>query len=194
MNIVIPMVGIGKRFLRAGYTTHKPLITVDGMPIIQHIVNKFSKDDLFIFGVNQDCAQSTPMVPLLKKIAPHGTIVPMPYQEKGVVAVLARLFSYIPDDEEVIVNYCDFSWQWDYEDFKKKIGSYHPEGAVICYIGLHPHLLSSNLYATLDVPPDGLWMREIKEKHSWHADKTQDWTSSGTYYFKVGADLKKYCS
>ena len=41
MHIVIPMSGIGKRFINAGYLDPKPLITVEGKPIIQHIVISF---------------------------------------------------------------------------------------------------------------------------------------------------------
>ena len=34
MKIIIPMSGIGKRFIDAGYKDPKPLISVDGVPII----------------------------------------------------------------------------------------------------------------------------------------------------------------
>jgi hypothetical protein len=53
-------------------------------------------------------------------------------------------------------------------------------------------LTGSNQYAAL--LSDGRWMVAIREKHSWHPDKKEDWTSSGTYYFKRGRDLKRYCT
>ena len=49
MQIVIPMSGYGERFRAAGYTVPKPLIEVEGKPIIQHVVEMFSNDDDFIF-------------------------------------------------------------------------------------------------------------------------------------------------
>ena len=50
MQIVIPMSGLGERFVEAGYSVPKPLIEVDGIPIIQHVVNLFpgSTDVKFI--------------------------------------------------------------------------------------------------------------------------------------------------
>ncbi len=49
MQIIIPMSGFGERFRKAGYKIPKPLIEVDGKPIIQYIVEMFSKEDDFIF-------------------------------------------------------------------------------------------------------------------------------------------------
>ena len=50
MKIVIPMSGSGTRFLKAGYTVPKPLIEVDGKPLIEHVVNMYpgEKDIIFI--------------------------------------------------------------------------------------------------------------------------------------------------
>ena len=36
MHIIVPMSGIGKRFIDAGYKDPKPLIVIDGKPIIEH--------------------------------------------------------------------------------------------------------------------------------------------------------------
>jgi UTP-glucose-1-phosphate uridylyltransferase len=49
MNILIPMSGTGSRFVKAGYTIIKPLVPVFEKPIIKYIIEKFSKDDNFIF-------------------------------------------------------------------------------------------------------------------------------------------------
>jgi len=190
MKIVIPMAGMGKRFLKAGYLVPKPLIEVDGYPIIEHVVRNFSPDDRFIFGVNQEHFQGENLEALFQKIAPQHRAIAMPYQEAGVIAVVQRLFAEIADGEPAVVNYCDFSWVWDYTHFKRTMQETNCDGAVVCYRGFHPHLLGPNQYATLDA--DGLWMKEILEKHSWHDNKQQDWTSSGTYYFKKGAHIKKY--
>ena len=51
--IVIPMSGLGKRFVEMGYKDPKPLIIVDGLPIIEHVVNLFDKkNDKYIFICN----------------------------------------------------------------------------------------------------------------------------------------------
>lgn len=191
MKILIPMSGQGKRFLRADYKIPKTLLEAEGMPVVEHVVRRFSPRDHFVFGVNEEHLARTNLSAVLERIAPQKTLVSMPYPEGGVIATLTKMLENVSGDEPVIVNYCDFSWVWDYEDFKKKVSESGCDGAVVCYRGFHPHLLGPNLYATLDT--EGPWMKEIREKHSWHPDKREDWTSSGTYYFKSVLDLKHYC-
>ena len=50
IQLIIPMSGIGKRFIDAGYEKTKSLIDVDGYPIIKHVVDLFPgvKDVIFI--------------------------------------------------------------------------------------------------------------------------------------------------
>ena len=190
MKILIPMAGKGQRFLEAGYTIPKHLITVDDKPIIEHIVNNFSKDDYFIFGCNEEELKNIDIVKLTKKIAPKNQIVSMPYKKGGPIYGLSIMKNHIQDDEPIIVNYCDFSWVWNYDDFKRKVVESNCDGAIVCYTGFHPHLLGTNKYATVD--ENGLWMKEIREKYSWHKKNTDDYSSSGTYYFKKGIFIKKY--
>ena len=43
MQLIIPMSGLGKRFVEAGYALPKPMISVDGFPMIKHVVDLFPK-------------------------------------------------------------------------------------------------------------------------------------------------------
>ena len=49
MNVIIPMAGKGKRFVDAGYSFPKPLIDVNGKPMIQVIVENLNLDANHIF-------------------------------------------------------------------------------------------------------------------------------------------------
>ena len=49
MQIVIPMSGYGERFRAAGYTVPKPLIEIDGKPIIEYVVGMFPGENDFLF-------------------------------------------------------------------------------------------------------------------------------------------------
>ena len=77
MQIVIPMSGFGERFRVAGYTVPKPLIEVEGKPIIQHVVEMFSDEDDFIFICNEDHLSNHKyrMQEILESISPSGRIV-----------------------------------------------------------------------------------------------------------------------
>ena len=48
------MSGFGERFRRVGYTVPKPLIEIEGKPIIAHVIDMFPNEMDFIFICNQD--------------------------------------------------------------------------------------------------------------------------------------------
>ena len=61
MHIVIPMSGIGKRFIDAGYTEPKPLIVIDNKPIIEHVCDLFPGESKFTFICNSKHLSKTNM-------------------------------------------------------------------------------------------------------------------------------------
>ena len=71
MQIIIPMSGFGERFRRAGYSLPKPLIPIDGKPIIAHVIDMFRETD-FLFICNQDHLdnRTTRCEPRLNAIVP----------------------------------------------------------------------------------------------------------------------------
>jgi len=184
------MSGIGKRFIDAGYKDPKPLIKVDGKPIIEHVVNLFPGEQNFIFICNSDHLEKTNMREILERIAPHGKIVEIARHKKGPVFAVSQFFDLLDNNDETIVNYCDFSTYWDYENFLYQTRTCNADGAIAAYKGFHPHMLGTTNYAFMR--NDQQWMLEIKEKEPFTNDRMQEYASNGTYYFKNGAIVKKY--
>ncbi|MGB2761384.1 MAG: NTP transferase domain-containing protein [Maribacter stanieri] len=190
MKIVIPMSGMGNRFVIAGYQTPKPLIEMDGISIIEHIVKMFPGEEDFVFICNSKHLEETSMRAVLRKIAPKGKIVEIPPHKKGPVYAVQYIESLIDDDEEVIVNYCDFSCYWNYADFLEHTRTRNADGAVPAYKGFHPHMLGTTNYAFMR--DEKQWMLEIKEKEPFTDNRMDEYASMGTYYFKKGSYVKKY--
>lgn len=190
MQIVIPMSGVGKRFLDAGYLDPKPLIRVDGRPIIEHVVQLFPGETRFLFICNEDHLNSTPIREVLQRIAPQGRILSIPSHKKGPVFAVSQVFSAINDDDEVIVNYCDFGKFWDFTDFLRHTRARRAAGAISAYRGFHPHMLGTTNYAFLRDHEQ--WMLEIREKQPFTNRRMDEFASDGTYYFQSGRLMKKY--
>ena len=192
MHIIIPMSGKGQRFIDAGYEVPKPLIKVDGKPIIEHVCDLFPDENKFTFICNSIHLAETNMTEVLKSIKPKANIVEIPSHKKGPVYAVSLVSNLIKDDEEVIVNYCDFGTYWDYEDFLKHTRSRDADGAIPAYKGFHPHMLGSTNYAFMR--DEQQWMLEIKEKEPFTNNRMEEYASNGTYYFKKGLYVKKYFS
>ena len=192
MQIVIPMSGFGERFRRDGYSVPKPLIEVDGKPIIQHVIEMFPGEEKFIFICNKNHLQDSryKMKEILSDICPSGTIVAIPEHKLGPVYAVLQAIEVVDLGEPTIVNYCDFTCYWDYQHFKKFVGNKNCDGAIPSYRDFHPHTLWNNNYAY--IKEEDLCVLDIQEKKPFTSNPLQEFASSGTYYFKSGQMMKKY--
>lgn len=188
MKIIIPMSGRGRRFQRAGYTLPKPLIPVEGRPIIQHVVERFAPDDTFIFICNREQLDQFPLETTLCTIAPGCEIISIEPHHLGPVHAVLQVKELLRPDEPYVVNYCDFSWRWDYAHFRRTMAQVACDGSVVTYTGFHPSLLNGNRYAGVRAQGDQ-WAAEIREKHSFTTDPMASHHSTGTYYFRRGEFL-----
>ena len=192
MQIIIPMSGIGKRFQDAGYKDIKPLIKIHGKPIIEWVVNLFPGDNEFIFICREEHLEKTNLRNELNRIKPSGVIIPIASHKLGSVYAVSKVFDLIKDNEEIIINYCDFFQIWDFNHFRKTVNEKKVAGAIPCYTGFHPHLLHpENVYASCKKNALS-HLIEIREKYSFESDKTKTSHSGGTYYFSKGSYVKKY--
>lgn len=190
-HTIIPMSGLGSRFVAAGYKDVKPLIPVHGRPIIAWVLDMVPTDKV-TFICRPSHLESTPMREVLAKLCPHGQIVLAPENRTGPVGHIMHVQNILDDAEPVLVSYCDYYMHWDYAAFLKECATRGCDGAVPNYTGFHPNLIpEKNVYASSRVDANGN-MLEIREKHSFEADKTQALHSPGMYWYKSGALFKKY--
>jgi len=193
MKIVIPMAGMGFRFVRAGYDVPKPLIEVEGKPMIEHVVNMFPGERDFVFICNSEHLERTPMRSVLKRVAPGGQIVEVAPHKLGPVYSVLQAKDLIDDEEPVIVNYCDFSVFWDYSAFKQEMMQDKKcVAGLTAFKGFHPPHSTDELYYAYIKENNG-YVQEIREKISFTNDKNQEYAGTGTHYFAKGKILKDYC-
>lgn len=185
------MSGMSSRFAAVGYKVPKYLIEVDGKKIIEHIVNLYPKNSEFLFIINDKHKNETNIIEILENLVDNKKIVTIERHKKGPVFSVSEFDNLIDDDEQVIVNYCDFSMYWDYDDFKNFVDNTECDGCVICYTGFHPHMLGGDNYAFCRVDENNKIL-EVREKQPFTDNKMSEFASTGTYYFKKGSYVKEY--
>jgi len=183
MQIIIPMSGFGERFRSAGYSIPKPLIHIDGKPIIAHVVDMFPSETDFIFICNQEHLneQSYRMEAILNEYCPLGRIFGIPPHKLGPINAVLQAKHLLDLTKPVVVNYCDFTCYWDWHHFKRFVVKTACSGAIPAYKGFHPHSLGSTNYAYMREAYG--WVLDIQEKQPYTKNRMEEYTSSGTYYF-----------
>ena len=186
------MSGFGERFRKAGYTVPKPMIPVDGKPIVAHVVDMFPGESDFLFICNQDHLDNPEYAirETLTKYCPTGTVVGIPPHKLGPVYAAWCVADLIRRDVPVVLNYCDFTCYWDWEEFKKFTAETACDGAIPSYRYFHPHLLGSTYYAYQQEAYG--WVQAIQEKQPYTSTPMNEYASSGTYYFRTGQKMLDY--
>ncbi|MFZ2738209.1 MAG: sugar phosphate nucleotidyltransferase [Burkholderiaceae bacterium] len=189
MKIVIPMSGFGERFRKAGYTVPKPLIEIDGKPIIAHVIDMFPGETDFIFICNQDHLDvpGYRMETILRQYCPTGKIVGIAPHKLGPNHAVRQVEHLIDPAQPVVINYCDFTCYWDWQHFKQFVGATACAGCIPAYKGFHPHTLGSTNYAYMR-EANG-WVLDIQEKQPYTSNRMEEYASSGTYYFSSGRTM-----
>lgn len=198
MQIVVPMSGFGERFRRAGFTVPKPLIEVEGKPIVSHVMDLFPGETDFVFVCNRDHldAPEFAMAERLMRDCPTGRIVGIAPHKLGPVNAVMQALDALDPAKPIIVNYCDFTAVWDYAAFLRDVADSGCDGAIPCYTGFHPHMTGSTNYAYVRTEPmaasDGRTrprVLAIQEKQPYTDQPMREYASSGTYYFSSAAKM-----
>lgn len=186
------MSGVGERFRQAGYRVPKPLIEIDGKPIVQYVAEMFPGETDFIFVCNREhlADPNLSMRQTLDRICPRAKVVAIAPHKLGPVHTVLQAIDAVDPLQPTIVNYCDFTCDWDYGDFRKQVNASGCDGAIPCYRGFHPHTVWSSYYAY--VRESGLRALDVQEKQPFTPNPREEFASSGTYYFRTGALMRQY--
>lgn len=121
---------------------------------------------------------------ILESIANETVVVAIDPHKLGPVHAVMQALDQVDLQSPVIVNYADFTCRWDFSEFVSFVEADQLAGAVPAYRGFHPHSGGSTNYAYIQ-EKDGV-LTAIREKQPFTEHKTEEFASSGTYYFRTG--------
>lgn len=173
MNIIIPMAGEGTRFPRDSYKIPKPLIEIQGQPMIQRAVESLNLPGKYHFVVRKDSYYDQ-VCSLLHKILPDPKIISVEETTQGPAASCLLFKDFINNEEELVVVNCDQIMWWDSELFLSTARYYKYDGVIVTYSTTTP----KNSYARIN--RNG-FVEEIKEK-----EVISDISLNGIHYWRKG--------
>jgi dTDP-glucose pyrophosphorylase len=180
LNVLIPMAGAGTRFQQAGYTFPKPLIDVEGKPMIQVVVENLNIDANFIFVVQKEHREKYNLDALLNLITPNCKIIDIDHVTEGAACTALLAKDYINNDNPLFFANSDQFVEWDSNEFMYKMNETNADGGIITFKSTHPK------WSFAKVNDKGL-VTEVAEKNP-----ISDLATVGFYYWKHGSDFIKY--
>ena len=178
MNIVIPMAGLGSRFKIAGVETPKPLILVDGEPMIEWSVNTLDIQGNYIFITRKYKSEklNQQLNAILKTLKPNCKIICIDSITRGAAETCLAAKHLINNNDGLIITNCDQLMKWDARSFLNSLDD-SVDGSVVTYTSDNP----KNSFVSLDEQGS---VNEIREKTA-----ISDIALIGLHYWKHGSDF-----
>ena len=180
MNVLIPMAGAGSRFQQAGYTFPKPLIDVEGKPMIQVVVENLNIDATFIYVVQTTHRAQYNLDTLLNLITPGCKIVEVDGLTEGAACTTLLAKEHIDNDAPLLMANSDQFLEWDSNEFMYKMIEQKVDGGILTFHATHPK------WSFAKVDEYG-YVTEVQEKNP-----ISDIATVGVYYWAKGSDYVKY--
>lgn len=182
MNIVIPAVGLGQRFIDSGFILPKPLIEVKEKTIIEHAIESFSIDGNYIFIIRKsnfsDFLKET-----INKIKPKSKIIEIDYLTEGSVSSILLAKDFINTEEELITTNCDQRTDWDYTSFLNTCRKDNIDGCVAVYPYKNIILNEKSPYSFIKVDSKNIAL-QFEEKYA-----ISNLALCGIHYWRKGKDF-----
>jgi len=128
MNIVIPLAGHGSRFSNNGYLLPKPLIPINGIPMIARAIESLGFVGRYHFVV-RDNEYYNDTLTAIHSVCVDPIIIKIDKVTEGAAASVLLLQQYINNDEELVVANCDQIMNWNISDVLATFRKY--DGAVV---------------------------------------------------------------
>ena len=173
MNILIPMAGLGSRFPSDRYAP-KPLIDIQGKPMIIRAIESLGLDGRFLFVIRQ--AEYTQQIKkTISGLVPNCAFKEIDYTTEGPASSALLFEQDINNNDELVIANCDQIMEWSSKIFLLVARQY--DGCVVTYYST----TDKNSYIRIDNKGLGV---ELREKIV-----ISNIGLNGIHYWKKGSDF-----
>lgn len=181
------MAGEGSRFAQAGYSTIKPLIPVNGKPMVELVINELKIDTVkyfatFIFVIRSEHCIKYDLENTLCKLRSDSIIIKTVGPQQGTAHSILSAKNVINNDIPLLIANSDQIWDWNSESFYNHILDESVDGSIVTFIDETKNPKFS--FAKIN---DQGYVVEVAEKKP-----ISNLGTAGIYYYKTGASFIKY--
>lgn len=180
LNVLIPLAGKGSRFSDAGYIFPKPLIEINGKPMIQVVIENLNIKANYIFIIQKEHDEKYNLKKVLEILKPNCKVVYTESLTEGAACTTLLAKEFIDNEHPLLIANSDQFINWDQNEAMYYFTTTEADGGILTFESSHPKWS----YARLD---DSGMVDLVAEKEPISKNATV-----GVYYWKHGADYVKY--
>ena len=141
LNIIFPLAGSSEPFKKAGYIYPKPLIELNGTPMIERVLEnpkQINEEVRIFFIVKEEDCNKFHLDNTLKLLSENATIIKLKKDTSGALCSLLMAIDVLPKDEELLVLNSDQIISMDFNDPLKYFRSLKSDTGVVTFPSIHP--------------------------------------------------------
>lgn len=179
MKVLIPMAGEGSRFAKEGYTFPKPLIDVDGKPMIQRVVENLDFDCEYIFLVRKSHLEKYHGLreTLIRITNNRMHIVEVNSLTEGAACTALLAKDYINSEDDLLIANSDQIIEYQAQNFNLMKNLTDVDAIVWTFNDVHPK------WSFVKTNSRG-FCTEVAEKKP-----ISDIATCGVYWYRKGSDF-----
>lgn len=176
------MAGEGSRFAKEGYTFPKPLIDVDGKPMIQRVVENLDFNAEYIFLVRKSHIEKySGLISTLERITNENfSYIVVDGLTEGAACTALLAEELIDNNESLLIANSDQIIEYQYQNFISLKNLSSVDGIVWTFNAVHPK------WSFVKTNSRG-FVTEVAEKNP-----ISDIATCGIYWYRRGSDFVKY--
>ncbi len=181
---LIPMAGEGQRFKDAGYTVPKPLIDINGVPMVIRAAKALPAADKWIFVCRKDHLESSEIESSLLKYFPEAVIVTVDELTEGqaITCMLAR--EHIPDDAMLTIGPSDNDMTYDEDKVESMFDDIEVDGWIWTFRHNPLVLRNPSMYGWVKTESNTNKAFEVSCKKAISDNPIDDYAIIGAFTFK----------
>ena len=178
---LIPLAGNGQRFIDGGYSTPKPLIDINGYPMIVRAANSLPEADKWIFICKQSHLNDYKIDVSILKYFPGATIIPVNELTEGQAVTCLLAKDYLLPSDILTIGACDNGMIYNESKLEPKIVN---NDAIIWTFKNNPLVVKNpKMYGWVSIEESST-VNGVSCKSPLSGDPINDHAVVGTFTFK----------
>lgn len=180
INILMPMAGLGSRFNTAQFKDPKPLIEIEGVPMIAKAIESLGITGNYVFVVRKEHFDGFNMHEQLSKIVQDYAIVVIDEETEGAAVTALYAKEFIDNGLPLIIANSDQIVEWNGYEFIESMKLAGADGGIATFTASNPKWSYAEVNEVGDVV-------RVAEKEA-----ISDIATVGIYYWRDGSEFVKY--
>ena len=178
---LIPTAGAGQRFVDAGYNVPKPLIEIDGLPMVVQAAKTLPPADHWIFICRDEHVCEYEIDQKLNRHFPDAKIVHASYLTEGQACTCLLAKEYLYPDDELTIGACDNAVDYNLDTYKEQLSE--SDALVWTFRNNRAVLRNPKMYGWVEIDQKGQAIK-VSCKDPISEQPIKDHAVVGTFSFK----------